>query len=126
MKRHATMALVLLAMFVIAACSTVRRRPVSGTDIDYEHVQQIEPDKTTRSEIEEWFGPPERTIKNDDGSEELRYRYVGFVDRKLEALVYMRNQTEKETELLRLTMEKGVVTGLEFTNSLEPEQNLKK
>ncbi|MGH7803384.1 MAG: hypothetical protein ACREQJ_03480, partial [Candidatus Binatia bacterium] len=108
------------------ACNTVRRRPISGTEIDYEKVTQIEPDQTTKTEVEEWFGPAERTIRNDDGSEEARYRYVGFIDRKTEALVYMRNQTEKENQLLRLTLRGGVVTGLEYTDSLQPDRNLKK
>ena len=119
-------AIAVIAAVTMVGCNTVRRRPISGTDIDYDRVTQIEPTKTTKAELEEWFGPIDRTIKNDDGSEEARYRYVGFIDRKTEALVYMRNQTEKENKLLRLTLRAGVVDAVEYTDSLQPERNLKK
>jgi hypothetical protein len=126
MKTVRILTIVVAAAFVVTACNTVRRRPISGTEIDYEKVTEVEPNKTTKSEIEEWFGPAERTIRNDDGSEEARYRYVGFIDRKTEALVYMRNTTEKENQLLRLTLRDGVVTDMEYTDSLQPDRNLKK
>ena len=126
METNRMIAIALIAATVAIACSTVRRRPISGTDLDYDRITQIEPKQTTKSEIEEWFGPAERTIRNDDGTEEARYRYVGFVDRKTEALVYMRNQTEKENKLLRLTLRNGVVEAVEYTDSLQPDRNLKK
>jgi hypothetical protein len=126
MKTVRILAILMAASVLVTACNTVRRRPISGTDIDYDKVTQIEPNQTTKSEIEEWFGPAERSIRNDDGSEEVRYRYVGFIDRKTEALVYMRNQTEKENQLLRLTLKDGVVTRVEYTDSLQPDRNVRK
>ena len=126
MKTVRILTILVAASVLVAACNTGRLRPISGTEIDYEKVTQVEPKQTTKSEIEEWFGPAERSIRNDDGSEEVRYRYVGFIDRKLEALVYMRNQTEKENQLLRLTLKDGVVTRVEYTDSLQPDRNLKK
>ena len=126
MRTMRIVAILMAASVLVTACNTVRRRPISGTEIDYDKVTQVEPKQTTKSEIEEWFGPAERSIRNDDGSEEVRYRYVGFIDRKLEALVYMRNQTEKENQLLRLTLKDGVVTHVEYTDSLQPDRNVRK
>ena len=121
---HVFSAILVIGLSLTMGCSTISRRPISGNEIDGERVSQIEPHKTTRADVDEWLGPPERLLQNKDGSEEARYRYAGFVDQKLEAVVYAKNVTEKEAKLLRLTVKDGVVTKVNFTNSLDPEQNV--
>jgi hypothetical protein len=123
---HVIRAILVIGLSLTTGCSTISRRPISGTEIDGERVSQIEPHKTTRADVDDWLGPPERLLQNQDGSEEARYRYAGFVDQKLEAIVYAKNVTEKEAKLLRLTLRDGVVTKVDFTNSLDPEQNVKR
>ena len=50
----------------------------SGRDFDSTRVSQIEKGKTTRAEIDQWFGAPaaRNTITGDPGGTVLRYTYV--------------------------------------------------
>ena len=123
---HLTIAILAIGLALTTGCSTISRRLISGSEIDGARVGEIELHTTTRADVDDWLGQPERLLQNHDGSEEARYRYAGFVDRKLEAVVYAKNVTEKELKLLRLTLRDGVVTNVDFTNSLDPEQNLNK
>ena len=123
---HVIPAILVIGLSITTGCSTISRRPISGNEIDGERVSQIEPHKTTKADVDDWLGQPERLLQNQDGSEEARYRYAGFVDRKFEAGVYAKNVTEKEAKLLRLTLRDGVVTKVDFTNSLDSEQNIRR
>ncbi|MGH7859731.1 MAG: hypothetical protein ACREQY_20580, partial [Candidatus Binatia bacterium] len=123
-KRLLSMCIVVVVA-VVSGCTTMRRRPISGQDIDPDQVRQIVPQETTKAQIEEWFGPAEKVVRNADGTEEYRYSYLGYVDRKVEALVYMRKETNKENKYLQLALRDGLVQRVNYTNSLDPDENVK-
>ena len=118
-------AVLLLASLAGAACTTVERRPVSGTPIESDVVERIVPNETTKAQIEEWLGPPAGVVKGGD-TVEWRYFYTGFVDRSTEALVYARGTSDRETKTLRMTLRKDVVISICLTNTFDSSENVEK
>jgi hypothetical protein len=108
---------------VAAACS-VNRRPIAGRDIAVERVRAIVPNETTAREVTDWFGPPDAVLHYPNGSEEYRYSYTGWIDRKVGVPGTARTHTDKEHESLTVRVENGRVTGLRYVNTANPEDNL--
>lgn len=112
-----------VALVMIAgACTTVRRRPISGREIDRSEVEKIVPNETKKEAVREAFGEPAK-IERGPGVTEWRYGYSGYVDRKTEAVVYARETSEKESKSLRVTIKDDVVIGVCLTNTLDPGEN---
>lgn len=112
---------------LLAACTTVERRPISGPKIEPDVVERIVPNETTTAQVEEWLGPPSSKIGKAPGPVEWRYAYSGFVDRSTEAVVYARETSDKESKILRLGLNKdGVVTSVCLTNTLDSGENVER
>jgi hypothetical protein len=116
--------LVLVMMMALLAVACVTRRPIVGRDIFADRVREIQPGSTTNYEIVEWFGPPDGVLHYPDGSQEYRYSYTGWQDRRLELLVYSHTTTEKEYKSLSIQVQNGVVTKVRYSNSANPRENL--
>ncbi len=110
-------------LLVGAACG-VSRRPIVGRDIAVERVRVIVPNETTVREVVDWFGTPDAVLHYPDGSEEYRYSYTGWVDRRVGVPGAARTTTDKEHESLSMRIENGRVTRLHYVNTANPEDNL--
>jgi len=121
-KKIVRLALVMMAALLAVGCMT--RRPIVGRDIFAERVREILPGSTTHYEIVEWFGPPDGVLHYPDGSQEYRYSYTGWQDRRLELLVYSHTTTEKEHKSLSIHVQNGVVARVRYSNSANPRENL--
>lgn len=104
--------------------SYVIHRPLHGQDIDPQAVNEIVPGTTTKREIVERFGKPDRTSKNSDGSEEYSFAYSGFIERKSELILWAKSETRDEKKTLRVAFAGDVVSGFAYTNSALPSENL--
>ena len=116
---------VVLVSLAVGACTTVERRPVSGTPIEPDVVERIVPNETTKAQLEEWLGPPASVVRGGD-TVEWRYSYTGFVDRSTEAVVYARGTSDRETKVLRLMLRNDVVTAVCLTNTFDSSENVEK
>lgn len=114
----------LLAATALLAAACVTHRPIVGRDIPAERVQEIYPGVTAQHEIVEWFGVPDSVLYYPDGSQDYRYSYTGWQDRRLELLVYSRTTTEKEHKSLSIRLRDGLVVHVSFTNSADARENL--
>jgi len=121
-KEIARLALLMMTALLAVACVT--KRPIVGRDIFAERVREIQPGSTTHQEIVEWFGPPDGVLHYPDGSQEYRYSYTGWQDRRLELLVYSHTATEKEHKSLSIHVQSGLVTRVRYSNSANPRENL--
>ncbi len=121
-KEIARLALLMMTALLAVACVT--KRPIVGRDIFAERVREIQPGSTTHQEIVEWFGPPDGVLHYPDGSQEYRYSYTGWQDRRLELLVYSHTTTEKEHKSLSIHVQNGVVARMRYSNSANPRENL--
>jgi len=115
--------LLLIAMTALLAAACVARRPIVGRDIAPDRVREVRPGTTAQSEVMEWFGPPDSLLHYPDGTQEYRYSYTGWQDRKLGLLVYSRTTTEKEYKSLSIRLKGGLVTRVAYTNSANPKEN---
>lgn len=121
-KEIARLALVMMMALLAVACVT--RRPIVGRDIFADRVREIQPGSTTNYEIVESFGPPDGVLHYPDGSQEYRYSYTGWQDRRLELLLYSHTTTEKEHKSLSIHVQNGVVAKVRYSNSANPRENL--
>ncbi len=113
---------VLAAALLLGGCTA--HRPIVGRDISTDHVRTIVPQMTTDREVVQWFGTPDSLLHYPDGSQEYRYSYTGWVDHRVPFLVYTRTTTEKEHKSLTVRVQEGVVTGMTYTNTAQPGDNV--
>lgn len=115
------LATVLLLLVMMQGCVT--RRPIVGRDIPLERVEAIEPGATTDKDLVEAFGPPDAVLHYPDESQEYRYSYTGWKDRKTSFLLFSRTRTEKEHKNLFVRLHAGVVTGVSYQDALNPQKS---
>lgn len=109
------------AAFFVMGC--VSQRPIVGRDIPAGRARDIVAQQTTQQEVVEWFGLPDSLLQFPDGSQEYRYSYTGWLDRKVNMLLYSRTTTEKEYKNLSIRLQDGIVTRVTFTNTAKPKDN---
>jgi outer membrane protein assembly factor BamE (lipoprotein component of BamABCDE complex) len=128
MKRHTgnsrCMALAAGLLFV-AGCSWTQHHALAGRDIDAQTVQEIAPGVTTKADIENRFGKPDKVVNKPEGEEYL-YTYRGLVEKTNELGLYAKKTTTDERKTLRIIFDNDVVKQFSYTNSNHPEENLSK
>ena len=71
MPRVGALVIALSALMALTGCAS------SGKKFDTTHVNDIETDKTTRAQVDAWFGPPaSQTSANTPQGAVLRYTYT--------------------------------------------------
>ena len=115
----------LVTAAAMIACG-VNRRPIVGRDIEVESVRAIVPNETTVQQVIDRFGTPDAVLHYADGSEEYRYSYTGWIDRKVGVPGASHVDTEKEHEALILRIESGRVISFNYLSTANPEDNLAK
>jgi outer membrane protein OmpA-like peptidoglycan-associated protein len=123
--------LYLAVAMLSAGCSSInifgtvlRHRAIEGRDIDPESAKEIVPGKTTKREVIDRFGQPDRTATNPDGTEEYTYRYVGVIETVNEKLVWAKGTMKDERKRLRVVFSGDVVREFAYTNAAVPEENV--
>lgn len=119
---NGSIACLLLAALVTAGC--VQHRPIAGRDIQPGQVHAIVPHATTKGQILEWFGPPDRIESRKDGGEDYFYTYRGTIEKTTELIVVANKTTIEERKNLRVTLRDGVVAAVSYTNSVKPDENV--
>jgi predicted small secreted protein len=124
--RRRVRAVAVLVMVAVCTTACVTRRPIAGRDIAATRVRDIVPHETTRDDVIEWFGAPDSVIQYPDGSEEYRYSYIGFRDRRTALSLYAKTTTQKEHKSLAVRLHGGVVIGASYANTARPRENVTK
>src|SRR5437660_12174240 len=125
-RKQSLAALILLTCSLVFGCSYTQRRPITGRDIDPKQVGAIVPKETTKQQLLDRFGKPDKVTEKPNGSEELLYDYRGYVEKTSELVVYAKKVTETERKILRVLDRGDVVTEERYTNSLDPGENVSK
>ena len=115
-------ALAVGAAIVLVGC--VSHRPIRGRDLSTESVREIVVHRTTDEEVLDIFGQPESILEYPDGTQEFRYSYTGWVDRRVNVLIRDRTHTEKEFKRLSIRFRDGVVAQVTYTNTADPSENI--
>lgn len=118
--------LIAIACSLVLGCSYTQRRPITGRDIDPKQVEAIVPKETTKQQLLERFGKPDKVTEQPDGSEEILYDYRGYVEKTNELVVYAKKVTETERKILRVLVKGDVVAEVRYTNSADPSENVSK
>ncbi len=114
--------LAVIIFFAISGCATFRtiETKSDGNKIDKSMIDNIKPGVTTKKAVIEVFGQPSKTIKKDDGSEELIYSYTekktpsyfsGFIVKERNAVV--------TTTILEIIIKGDIVLGYKFAKTEE-------
>ncbi len=116
---------VTVAVVIAGACSTTRR-PIVGRDIAVERAHTIVPHQTAAADVRTWFGAPDVVLRFTDGTQEYRYTYTGWIDRKIVVMPGAHADTEKEHEALWIRIDGEMVIAVTYTNTADPEKNFSK
>src|SRR5690349_20525301 len=97
MKRMMPRALLsgLVAVALLLGCSYTQRHELSGRDIERQFVSDITPGVTTKQDISDRFGKPDKVTSKTDGDEFL-YTYRGVVEKTTELGLYAKKITNDE------------------------------
>jgi hypothetical protein len=87
-------------------------------------VKEIVPGTTTKQQIVEQFGKPDRVNKTSDGSEEYVFLYIGVIEEQTELILWASKGIKDERKRLRVAFAGDVVSSFAYTNSALPEENL--
>lgn len=99
------------------------RRAIHGRNIDPKAVREIVPGTTTRGEIVERFGEPDRRGTDREGAEQYTYDYSGIIEWTNEKVVWAARTIRDERKRLRVVFAGDVVKAFYYTNSTVPEEN---
>ena len=87
----------------------------TGHDFDMAKVRLIEKNKTTASEMLDWFGaPPQKTV-SDDATEIWTWTFTTVKSHAQSYVVSMSVKTDTKIKRLTATIRKGVVENFSFT-----------
>jgi len=125
-KLHLGGLLGMAAGLLVLGCQMTQRHEIAGRDIDRQIVAEITPGQTTKKEVTDRFGVPDKVNKKDKG-EEFLYTYRGVVEKTTELVVYAKKITNDERKTLRVVFGKGdLVEEVSYTNSNNPDENISK
>ena len=113
------------AAALLMGCQITQRHQLAGRDIERQHVAEISPGVTTKQDISERFGQPDKVNNKPDGEEYL-YTYRGVVEKTDELGVYAKKQSTDERKTLRVLFKGDVVKEVSYTNSSNPDENITK
>ena len=113
------------AAALLLGCQVTQRHQLAGRDIDRQYVADISPGVTTKQDISDRFGKPDKVSNKPDGEEYL-YTYRGVVERTNELGIYAKKQTTDERKTLRVLFKGDVVKEVSYTNSNNPDENISK
>lgn len=113
------------AAALLLGCEVTQRHQLAGRDIERQYVADISPGVTTKQDISDRFGKPDKVNNKADGEEYL-YTYRGVVERTNELGLYAKKQTTDERKTLRVLFKGDVVKEVSYTNSNNPDENISK
>jgi outer membrane protein assembly factor BamE (lipoprotein component of BamABCDE complex) len=113
------------AAALLMGCQITQRHQLAGRDIERQHVAEISPGVTTKQDISERFGQPDK-VNNKPEGEEYLYTYRGVVEKTDELGVYAKKQSTDERKTLRVLFKGDVVKEVSYTNSFNPDENITK
>jgi outer membrane protein assembly factor BamE (lipoprotein component of BamABCDE complex) len=113
------------AAALLMGCQVTQRHQLAGRDIERQYVTEISPGVTTKQDISDRFGKPDKISNKTDGEEYL-YTYRGVVEKTDELGVYAKKQTTDERKTLRVLFRGDVVKEVSYTNSHNPDENISK